>query len=261
MPVVFLYIWLGGWSLTFFVCVQVGMTVKEYLLINRMKGFNPLLKTGIFASFILPAAAYWSLTSGKMIIYAAAWMVGLLLILIAVLIDKNATEGALARIAVTFFGIFYIGGLLSMQIFIRHRGDLGDTQGFYWLLAVYLLTWTVDIGGYAFGRLFGRHKLLPGVSPGKTVEGFFGGLFLTVVLSWLITFSWMNILNLYQSLLFGAVMAVAATLGDLVESLFKRDVGIKDSSTFLPGHGGLLDRFDSLIMTVPAAFIFSLIFL
>ena len=148
-----------------------------------------------------------------------------------------------------------------MQIFLRHGSNLSDSQGFYWLLAVYLLTWAVDVGGYTFGRLFGRHKLLPGVSPGKTIEGFFGGLFLTVVLSFLITFYWMHILELYQSFLFGVVMAGAATLGDLVESLFKRDVGIKDSSTFLPGHGGLLDRFDSLIMTVPAAFIFSLFFL
>ena len=110
------------------------------------------------------------------------------------------------------------------------------------------------------GSLFGRHKLCPAISPGKTVEGAVGGLIFSVGSSYAAGTCWLGIITRGEALLFGIILAIAGPAGDLVESIFKRDAGVKDSSSLLPGHGGMLDRFDSLLFTVPAAVIFRYLF-
>ncbi len=116
------------------------------------------------------------------------------------------------------------------------------------------------MGAYAFGRLFGKKKLIPSVSPGKTVAGAVGGLALTVVICLLyVRFILMPYaqlgLTLQGAILFGIVVSIAAQTGDLAESLLKREAGVKDSSRILPGHGGILDRFDSLLFVMPVSFL------
>ena len=113
------------------------------------------------------------------------------------------------------------------------------------------LLWTSDTGAYLVGRSFGRNKLMPLVSPGKTWEGLAGGVALTLLVGWLLARSW-NELSSSQWLLGAVVVAVTATLGDLLESAFKRARGVKDSGNILPGHGGILDRFDGFLLAAPA---------
>jgi phosphatidate cytidylyltransferase len=141
-------------------------------------------------------------------------------------------------------------------------GGFTVASGALLLMLPLLATWASDIGAYAVGRAVGRHKLIPSVSPGKTVEGAIGGLIASVAVAWLFAdfvlrpaaqlgFKW----NPWGIVFFGAVVGVAAQIGDLAESLLKREAGVKDSSRVLPGHGGVLDRLDSLFFVLPVAYL------
>jgi phosphatidate cytidylyltransferase len=158
------------------------------------------------------------------------------------------------------FGVFY-AGLFSYIYAVRyHDYAVGAGAGTALVFLPIFLTWSTDVGAYAFGRLFGRKKLMPAVSPGKTVEGAVGGLGLTIVICLLyVRFILMPYaqlgLTIQGAVLFAIVISVAAQVGDLAESLLKREAGVKDSSRILPGHGGILDRFDSLLFVMPIAFL------
>ena len=129
--------------------------------------------------------------------------------------------------------------------------DANHYYGAIWRLYVMILVWGADSGAYMFGKLFGKHKLAPKVSPGKTWQGFIGGLFTAAVISWI----YGVVVNLEVApstlLICSVVAALASVLGDLTESMFKREAGIKDSGNLIPGHGGILDRIDSLTAAVP----------
>ncbi len=150
--------------------------------------------------------------------------------------------------AKTLLGLFYV--ILPFALVPYLAICVGQGA----LLLLLILTWTNDTGAYCVGRLLGRHKLLERVSPKKTVEGFIGGLFFSAGVGMLFSFYH----NPYYGALFGVVVALASVLGDLVESRLKRSINIKDSGRFLPGHGGFLDRFDSLLFSLPAVLTFVL---
>ncbi len=150
------------------------------------------------------------------------------------------------------FGILtvipFFWGMMALR---QYHYDTDHFAGAWWLLFVMLLVWGADSGAYMFGRLFGKHKLAPKVSPGKTWEGFFGGLLSSAIIAWL--FALLAPLSVAPgTLIICAVIAtLASVLGDLTESMFKREAGIKDSGNLIPGHGGILDRIDSLTAAVP----------
>ncbi|XTZ37635.1 phosphatidate cytidylyltransferase [Salmonella enterica] len=124
-------------------------------------------------------------------------------------------------------------------------------SGALWLLYVMILVWGADSGAYMFGKLFGKHKLAPKVSPGKTWQGFLGGLLTAGIISWGYS-AWANLeIAPFALIICSVVAALASVLGDLTESMFKREAGIKDSGHLIPGHGGILDRIDSLTAAVP----------
>ncbi len=126
-----------------------------------------------------------------------------------------------------------------------------EQTGWRAFIGFMLLLWTNDTGAYIVGRAIGRTKLMPSVSPGKTWEGLLGGVALTMLLGWWLAKSW-PLLNTEQWIVGAVVVAVTATMGDLLESSFKRARGVKDSGTLLPGHGGILDRFDGFLLAAPA---------
>ncbi len=130
-------------------------------------------------------------------------------------------------------------------------------RGWELFLGFMVLLWTSDTGAYVVGRLVGRHPLFPRVSPKKTVEGLLGGLAFTLLVAWVIARSW-TILPLAHWLVLAVVVTITGTLGDLLESAFKRAAGVKDSGNLLPGHGGLLDRFDGFLPAMPAAWAYLL---
>jgi len=128
---------------------------------------------------------------------------------------------------------------------------IGYSRGFDFVMTVFVLTWCYDTGAYTFGRLFGRRKLFPSVSPGKTVEGAVGGLALSIA-GIMAARLFLDIpAGPWESVALAAGLSVAGQLGDLCESMIKRDVQIKDASETIPGHGGTLDRFDSILFTAP----------
>jgi phosphatidate cytidylyltransferase len=256
VPVVFLLIWLGSWYLAIFVAGLSVLAAHEFYTLAQKKNLRPLSPVGLLFSACLPLAALLALKTGCSLWTFLPWPLALIVAAALALRGESPVEGALGRVSVTVFGIFYSGGLFSLQLPLRHDPRFTDAQGWKWLFLAYLLTWAVDVGGYAAGSAFGRHKLCPKISPGKTVEGVAGGLVLALATAWLAGSSWMGLLSPGPALLLGLLVAAVAPVGDLVESLFKRDSGVKDSSLLIPGHGGILDRFDSLLFTVPVTALF-----
>ncbi|MEC5317911.1 phosphatidate cytidylyltransferase [Brenneria populi subsp. brevivirga] len=177
------------------------------------------------------------------------WAVALFLVLFY---PASASLWRHSRILRLVFGVMTIVPFFWGMVALRqYNYDINPFSGAWWLLYVMLLVWGADSGAYMFGRLFGKRKLAPKVSPGKTWEGLIGGLVTSAVISLL--FSRYAPLAISQStlLICSVVAALASVLGDLTESMFKREAGIKDSSHLIPGHGGVLDRIDSLTAAVP----------
>ena len=150
----------------------------------------------------------------------------------------------------TLLGPVYIGFLLSHALLLS-----GDAQGgWQWLYFALLIAFANDTGAFFTGRLMGRHRLAPAISPGKTWEGAAGGLLWAVGAALALDYVLSLSLLLWQSAVLGVIIGVLGQAGDLLESALKRRAGVKDSGTLLPGHGGILDRLDSVIFTVPVVY-------
>jgi phosphatidate cytidylyltransferase len=162
---------------------------------------------------------------------------------------SEARQAATIAVSGTVAGTLWIAGGLSFLLLLRALPDHGRLA----LLTVLLAVWAGDTFAYAGGRVLGRHKMAPATSPGKTWEGFLFGTAATVFVTFIALYK-DNFLSIPQSLILGAVLAVSAPMGDLYESLLKRDAGVKDSGRLLGGHGGMLDRLDAFLFAAPAAF-------
>ncbi|WP_034912459.1 MULTISPECIES: phosphatidate cytidylyltransferase [Erwinia] len=179
----------------------------------------------------------------------AWWIVALILVLFY---PTSASLWRTSRPLRLLFGILtivpFFWGMMALR---QYHYDVDHFAGAWWLLYIMFLVWGADSGAYMFGRLFGKHKLAPKVSPGKTWEGFFGGLLCSAIISWLFGLWAPLSIPAVTLLTCSVVAALASVLGDLTESMFKREAGIKDSGNLIPGHGGILDRIDSLTAAVP----------
>jgi phosphatidate cytidylyltransferase len=183
--------------------------------------------------------------------------------------DAERSESAV-NAAVTLLGVVYVGWLFSYMVFLHGIPGkilvplpfvtLPETpRGSWMVLYMIAVSWGSDMGAYFVGRRWGRVPLAPRISPAKTREGAFGGLLGGVVMS-LLWGTWVAV-PLVHCLVLGAVLGVLAQVGDLCESAIKRDFGVKDFGALLPGHGGLLDRFDSVLLTAPVAYYYLIFFL
>ncbi len=162
--------------------------------------------------------------------------------------QKDLTT-TLTDAAVSMLGIFYVGWLLGHLILLRNLD-----QGEYLIFFLFLVTWAGDTGAYYVGKGFGRRRMAPNVSPNKTVEGAIGGWLASVLVAVLAQRWFLPIISVPDSLMLGGLLGIVGQLGDLTESMFKRGAGVKDSGHFLPGHGGVLDKLDSLIFTAPVLY-------
>jgi phosphatidate cytidylyltransferase len=186
-------------------------------------------------------------------------MIVVLLFLFGEMARYRKPGGNLANIAAGLFALVYVGFMLSFAVKLRIYWGIGAMAA--WIVVVKM----GDIGAYTVGRLIGRHKMAPLISPGKTIEGAFGALAFSCLGSWfafqyLVPLNWLGIRQpivgyfpWWGWIAFGLLVGMAGMLGDLAESLLKRDVGVKDSSTWMPGFGGVLDILDSLLLSAPVA--------
>ena len=175
------------------------------------------------------------------------------------------SEQPFRTIAYTFLGFFYIALPWSLLNFIVYDnfifGFRGNGYNGNLLLAMFILLWCSDVGAYVFGMLFGqhgKHKLFPSISPKKSWEGFIGGVLTTLAAAYIINLFDFISLGLIDTLAIALLIAVFGVFGDLVESMLKRSVGVKDSGKIMPGHGGLLDRFDAALLAFPVVWIYLL---
>jgi phosphatidate cytidylyltransferase len=179
----------------------------------------------------------------------------------AALWARGVAGRPLEAVAVTAFGAVYAGGMLTFAWLLRHHRFVVTSQaGTVLVLYPVLLTWASDTGAYFAGRAFGRAKLMPSISPGKTRAGAVGALLVTMVVSLVYNAVVLRpaaqlALTIWTAAVFGLVISAAGQVGDLFESMLKRQAGVKDSSTLLPGHGGILDRLDSLYFVLPVAYL------
>jgi phosphatidate cytidylyltransferase len=253
-------IYLGGLPLAVFLTAVSAGCAWEFYRIAAAGGLEPLDPLGIPLAGAVPLtvyAAHMGLYRPSLAIPAVA----VLVVLGSVIWARGTQRRPLGAAASTIMGVLYTGGLLSFGYALReHPYAIGDRAGTALVAFPLVLTWASDIGAFFVGRAVGGPKLIPSVSPGKTRSGALGGLIATVIVSWVyVRYALAPIalltMTLAATLLFGALISVAAQVGDLAESLLKREANVKDSSRLMPGHGGLLDRLDSLLFVLPVAYL------
>lgn len=255
-------VYAGGFVLGGLLALVSVLAVLEFYRMAERKAARPLVYLGTAgaAGAVLLASLFPEEGPGGA---GFPWLLAaFVLAVVAAAIWTRGVEGEpLLSVSVTVLGALYTGGLLSYALFLRHLPASPDPwHGTALVFAPVLLTWASDTFAYFVGRAWGRRKLIPRVSPGKTVEGSLGALAGTVLVA--MAYTWVLArfpgyrMGLAEAAVFGVLVSVAAQVGDLAESLLKRDAGVKDSGTLLPGHGGALDRFDSLFFTLPLAYLY-----
>jgi phosphatidate cytidylyltransferase len=262
-PVVLLVVILGQPWLTLALALVAGIGAAEMFALLRRAGYPVQLPLGIAvaalavleAGFLGEDIAGWSMLTAVAIVVAGlgafAW--------------RDPREGLQSWVATAFGGLAV--GLLSFVIRIFEAapdvprsapwGGLGTDGGRPWLLVMVLAVWAFDTGAYAAGRTWGRRRFLEHLSPSKTLEGVAGGAIAATVVTALTL--WLAGSNPVGALVLGPLVAFAAQAGDLAESMLKRAAGAKDSGTLIPGHGGILDRVDSIIFAAPVVYLYILV--
>jgi len=252
IPIVLAALWLGGWWAFAVAALATGLSIRELHVMMLHEGYRPviLVSYGLAALFLVAALLPQQRLPLLEIGISAA-----LLISFPTLFLREKLEGAMLDWSLTIAIAFYVGWPMSFLLFLRgFQVGLGD--GLWWLLVVFGGVWGFDTGAFFAGHFFGRHKLAPQISPGKTWEGVFGGLIFSIAAALLFTTLPMGV-AWYLAVPFGIVLGIAAVLGDLAESLIKRQTHVKDSGQFMPGHGGMLDRLDSILFAVLIVYIFA----
>lgn len=233
---------LGGWPFLLLIVAAGALAAWEYSSLFRQGGFQPLTWLCILLAVLFIVQAQWP----DAIPFSVLLTMSVIGSLIAVLWHKSpqpATDWAL-----TLAGALYLGWLLNQFVRLRAEPD-----GLAWLLLGALSIWAADITAYFAGRAFGRHPWWPRHSPKKTWEGYLSGAAAAAIVGG-VTGALLLDLHPLEAVTLGLIIGLVAPLGDLAESMIKRQVGAKDSSALIPGHGGLLDRIDSLLITIPLVF-------
>jgi phosphatidate cytidylyltransferase len=270
-PIVLAFLAWGGAPLAALLAVASAIAAWEFFRLARDAGNQPLDDIGIGLAGLTPLAVH-ARYLGLYVVRPVDVVVVVLIVCTLALWMRGAQGQPMASLAITFFGALYTGATLSFAYALRyHEYALGGRDVYFvghrMVLAAgaalvalpVLVTWATDIGAYACGRALGRRKLMPSVSPGKTVAGAVGGVLVSIFVTWVyVRYALRPVAQLGLTpvgiVVFGGVASLAGQAGDLFESLLKREAGVKDSSRLIPGHGGLLDRVDSLIFVLPVAY-------
>ncbi len=235
----------------FFVFVGVGILLAqyEYYRLHFPSRWSPSVGMGLALGILVTAAfAVPGHISGQALVTLIVAA-----ILLTQLVAGRDMKSALQDSAVLAFGVFYIAWLLSHLISIRQFNE-----GIFLIFFLFSVTWANDTAAFYFGTLWGRHRLAPVMSPKKTWEGAIGGFLASIAVAFACRAWFLPSLSTADAFWLGLLLGVAAPLGDLCESILKRSAGVRDSGSLIPGHGGIMDRIDSLIFTTPAFYYYLL---
>ncbi len=230
------------------------IALLEFYDMASKKGLTPFKMSGLLAGLLLFSGIWWQVkSSGEFYINP----VGLFLVLLWFFLLQgfsSGIEGTINNIAITLFGVIYVFFLLSFAMALRH---LPERKGMAALIGVLLMAKVTDIGGYFFGKSFGKRKLCPTISPNKTIEGALFGIFLCTLIGigQCLLPRW-SFLPMQWAIPFALLMGVGSISGDLFESMMKRDAGVKDSGDLIPTFGGVLDIIDCVLVCLPLGYYF-----
>lgn len=265
IPIVLVFVWFGGWWAFAGEALVVGLGTNELYMMMRHSGYHPLIVAILGLDILLLLAPMFPRQQALLLEIGFG---AFILISFPLLFARKNLDGALLDWALTLTIPVYLA--LPMSFFALLRGFdtsmwLGFSNGWvylprgaWWLLTVFLGVWGCDSAAFFTGRYFGRHKLAPRISPGKTWEGVLGGFVLSIVAALLLTVRPLGV-PWYLAIVLGILIGIAAVCGDLAESLLKRQTHVKDSGQLMPGHGGMLDRVDSLLFAVIIVYFFALL--
>lgn len=244
--------------------ILVG-TQYEYYLMIRNTGVIPQMIPGIItgaAAYVLATLVAAGFLQMKFFLILIPMM---LVIMVSELYRKQ--DKPFDSLAHTLFSVIYTALPFSLFPFsaFSHSGlksvlpHEGITFSPGIVVGFFILLWVNDSFAYLAGTSFGRHRLMERISPKKSWEGFFGGLIVSAIAAWLLS-GWLGVINKYEWIIVSVIISISGTYGDLIESMLKRSIGVKDSGTIMPGHGGFLDRFDSTVISFPLVYLFISLF-
>jgi phosphatidate cytidylyltransferase len=252
VPLLILLARAGGLAFWCFVALEVLIGLLEFYHMMRRKGLQPYPALGLPAGLGVLWVAFRPHTSQADFFATAA-----LLLTMALGLRRPDLKGRIEGIAVTLFGVLYVAWLSAHLVLLRElpwRAGTAYADGASYVLLAFFVTWSCDTGAYAVGRVLGRTRPWTHISPSKSLEGAGGGLLFSIIAAFVARAWFAPYLRLWDAAALGVLTGVFAQAGDLVESLLKRDAHHGDSSDIIPGHGGMLDRFDSLYFGAPLVY-------
>lgn len=275
LPILIFIAQTGGIYYLLLIELGIGVGTYEFFKILEARGLKPYTSLGVVTSLIIGWNAYFASH-----IFTFLTLTALFFVISISELYRKSLDRAIYHISATLFGVFYVGWLMSHLTLLRqipaflHYGDIMSRasnlkfsyffpysiftydydKGAIYTLIPFVLAWMNDTGAYFIGRKFGNHKVLRRVSPGKSWEGLVGGGVCGFIGIFILKYGWVPSLGVIDCFILGTLGACAAPAGDFVESLLKRDAQLKDAGTTIPGHGGILDRFDSVLFVAPVVY-------
>ncbi|MFQ3549075.1 MAG: phosphatidate cytidylyltransferase [Armatimonadota bacterium] len=249
----------GGLPFTICVAVVAAISSFEYFRCVKRKGARPILWIGVLVVIILAVSPKYD--------FGKWYSVSITALLITSFIREltNKERQIFVNLGATALGVIYVGWLISHVTSIRvihgttRLWGMTYETGAILIMYVFLITWACDSSAYFIGKYFGKKKFVPKISPNKTIEGAIGGFCGAIIFAFGI--GYLISIPFPHSLILGIILGILCEAGDLFASALKREMGIKDFGNIMPGHGGALDRLDSLLFTAPAAYYYFIIFL
>lgn len=246
-------VYIIGWAPPYLYAATIALVsalaLYEFLILGKRKGYAIPIPLCIILMLFIVAAFVLKPISVEMGVFLTLLIIPASYVLGSGDLDQALPSSAIAVMATLYVGM--LGGSL-----VRLRNDFGPAIGPKLVFFLLLVVWLGDAGAYYVGKQFGKHKLSPRISPKKTIEGLIGGIAASIIAALVIHFTFFQAMPLIHAVIVGVILSICGVIGDLAESMWKRSAAVKDSGTLIPGHGGFLDRFDSIFFTTPILYVY-----